>query len=86
MSITVTVYGTPWCGHSAWVRRALEQAGVPYRWIDISRDAEAAAWVESVNAGHQRVPTVVFPDGTILVEPSPHALSDKLSSMQSGEG
>lgn len=86
MSFPVTVYGTPWCGHSAWVRRALEQAGIPYTWVDISRDAQAAAWVESVNAGYQRVPTILFPDGEILVEPSPPALRAKLAGLRAGEG
>lgn len=83
---SVKLYGTPWCGHSAWVRRVLEQAGIPYQWIDISQDPAAAAWVESINAGQQRVPTILFPDGEILVEPSPPALNAKLAGLRAGEG
>jgi mycoredoxin len=83
-SALVKLYGTPWCGHSAWVRRALEQAGISHQWIDISRDPEAAAWVESVSAGQQRVPVLLFPDGDILVEPSPAVLNAKLAGMEGG--
>ena len=35
--------------------------GIEYEWIDISSDAEAAAFVERVNNGYRSVPTIVFP-------------------------
>ena len=41
-----------------------------YQWVDIERDPEAMAYVEQINAGKRIVPTIICPNGTILVEPS----------------
>jgi mycoredoxin len=38
--------------------------------VDIERDEAAAEFVMSVNGGNQTVPTVLFPDGTVLTNPS----------------
>ena len=59
-----------------------KDAGVAYDWIDISSSAEAAAFVERVNNGNRSVPTIVFPDGDILVEPPIAVLMDKLRSFR----
>ncbi len=74
----IVLYGTTWCGATRRARQCLEQCGVPYRWIDIDRDAEACRFVEQVNRGYRSVPTIVFPDGAILVEPSEEKLRSKL--------
>ena len=54
---------------------------IDYQWIDITDDAGARAYVEKVNRGNRSVPTIVFPDGTVLVEPSNADLEKKLKSM-----
>jgi len=64
------VYGTLWCGDCHRARRFLDQHAVAYRWVDIDQDGEAAALVKQLNHGNRSVPTLVFPDGAILVEPS----------------
>ena len=46
--------------------------------MDIAQDPEAIAYVEEVNQGQRIVPTIVFPDGSILVEPSNAELAEKL--------
>jgi glutaredoxin len=51
---------------------------IDYEWIDIERDETAAKFVESIANGYRSVPTIVFPDGTILVEPSTFTLREKL--------
>lgn len=56
--------------------------GVAYTDIDIDDQPEAAALVRSLNDGMQRVPTILFPDGTVLVEPSNAALEQKLTALQ----
>jgi len=50
---------------------------VPYVWIDIDQNPQAAAFVKHVNRGLRRVPTLVFPDGSILVEPDSDTLTRK---------
>jgi mycoredoxin len=52
--------------------------GVPFVEINIEEDADAEALVEQINAGMRSVPTILFPDGTILVEPAYAQLEAKL--------
>jgi glutaredoxin-like protein len=74
----IILYGTSWCGSSRRVRLLLDQHHLSYRWVDIDRDEKAAQYVESVNHGNRSVPTIVWPDGSMLVEPSNEALARKL--------
>ena len=77
----IVFYGTSWCPDCRSARRALDQEGVSYQIKDIDKDPEAAAYVKQVNRGFRSVPTIVFPDGSILVEPSRSQLREKLSAI-----
>jgi mycoredoxin len=74
----IIVYGTSWCGDSRRARAFLDQHHIAYTWIDIDQDLQARKYVESVNRGNRSVPTILFPDGSILVEPSQMKLAEKL--------
>ncbi|HNT55363.1 MAG TPA: glutaredoxin domain-containing protein [Anaerolineaceae bacterium] len=74
----IVIYGTSWCGHSRRSRGIFDQNGIAYRWVDIDQDMEGRKFVESVNHGNRSVPTILFPDGTTLTEPSDMALRTKL--------
>ena len=63
------VYATGWCGDCPRARQFLDSHHVAYRWIDIDRDREAEALVRKVNRGNRSVPTLIFPDGSMLIEP-----------------
>ena len=73
----LVVYGTLWCGDCRRARAFLDAHAIPYRWIDVDADAEAEALVIKLNGGFRSVPTLVFPDGSILVEPSTLQLTRK---------
>jgi mycoredoxin len=73
----ICVYGTTWCGDTARSRKCLSRLGINYVWYDIDKDKQACAYVEKVNQGNRSVPTIVFPDGTVLVEPSDAMLEAK---------
>jgi mycoredoxin len=75
----IKMYATNWCGDCRMARRWFDAHGVPYEFINIEEDDEAAEYVVHVNQGARSVPTIVFPDGSILVEPSPRELAAKLS-------
>jgi mycoredoxin len=64
------MYSTTWCGYCRRLKLQMDQAGVEYRVVDIERDPEAAAFVESVNDGNQTVPVIRFPDGTTATNPT----------------
>ncbi|MCA9936848.1 MAG: FAD-dependent oxidoreductase [Ardenticatenaceae bacterium] len=75
---SIIVYSTTWCSDCKRVKRFLGDQRIPYVNIDIEQDAEAMAYVEKVNNGMRIIPTIIFPDGDILVEPSNAALAEKL--------
>lgn len=70
----VTVYTTARCGDCKVAKATLDRAGVEYQEIDIDEDARAAEVVLAINGGYRSVPTIVLPDGRVLVEPSRVAL------------
>ncbi len=84
MSEPVTMYTTPWCGFCRRLKRQLAQEGIEVTEIDIERDPSAADYVMSVNGGNQTVPTVVFPDGTALTNPSAAQVRQRLGELTRG--
>jgi mycoredoxin len=77
----IVMYSTRWCGDCRRARRIFDAMSVPYHEIDIEHDCEAAGRVRELNRGMQSVPTIVFPDGSILVEPSTRELEAKLRQL-----
>jgi mycoredoxin len=73
----IKMYATPWCGDCRMAKRWFDAHGIPYDYINIEDDDNAAAYVLRINRGMQSVPTIVFPDGSILVEPGAHQLAAK---------
>ncbi len=74
----ITMYGTPWCSDCKRTKKFFGEQRVHYEFIDVDTDAEGLAVVERVNEGKQIIPTLVFGDGSILVEPSNAQLAAKL--------
>jgi mycoredoxin len=66
----ITIYIRPWCGSVMRVKRWLDQRGIPYTEIDISKDEQAARTVEELNGGNQSVPTILFDGEHVATEPS----------------
>lgn len=66
----LTMYSTTWCGYCRRLASQLDREGIGYTVVDIERDRAAAAYVTSVNGGNQTVPTVQFPDGSALTNPT----------------
>jgi len=74
----VTMYTTRWCGDCRSARRVLAEHGIAYTEINIDHDAEGREIVKRINRGNRSVPTIVFPSGAVLVEPSPPELEARL--------
>src|SRR5512146_64850 len=74
----IVVYSTVWCPDCKQAKKFFGEQRVPYVNVDIELDAEAMAYVERVNHGKRIVPTIVFPDGDILVEPTNAQLAAKM--------
>ncbi len=78
-STRMTIYSTPWCGYCHRLMKQLDREGVGYDVVDIEQVPEAAAYVMKVNGGSQTVPTVVFPDGSALTNPSLAQVKERLA-------
>ena len=85
MSQRVTMYCTPWCGYCRRLKSQLAREGIEVAEVDIERDPAAADYVMSVNGGMQTVPTVVFPDGTALTNPSAAQVRERLAALAIGK-
>ncbi|MEA2682163.1 MAG: mycoredoxin [Chloroflexota bacterium] len=74
----ILVYSTPWCADCHLAKRVLAEAGIEYDEIDIDSVPGAAEEVLKLNHGMRSVPTIIFPDGSVLVEPSRRELLARL--------
>jgi glutaredoxin-like protein len=75
---SILVYGSDWCGDCRRARRFLDTHNIPFHWINIETDKKGEQFVIKVNKGIRSIPTIVFSDGSILVEPSNAELAEKL--------
>ena len=73
------MWNTNWCSDSHRAIYPLDENGIDYINIDVEMDEAALLFVMELNGGRWVVPTIVFPDGTVLVEPSNSALAAKLN-------
>ena len=78
MTDTIIVYATSWCPDCRRAKKFLDAHGIPYDYVDIDKNREGHAYVKQVNHGNRSVPTILFPDGSILVEPDNSQLAEKL--------
>lgn len=74
----IQFYGASWCGDCFRSKAFLDSKDIQYEYIDIDRNPEAAEYVEKINNGQRSIPTIIFPDGSKLVEPSNQELGEKL--------
>ncbi len=83
MSISVTMYTTPWCGYCHRLKGQMDREGITYDIVDIEQHPEAATVVETVNNGNQTVPTLVYADGSAQTNPSVIQIKEKLAALAS---
>ena len=82
----LAVYSTTWCGDCHRLKAQLNQEGIEYQAIDIEQDPEAERFVLEVNGGVQWIPTVVFDDGSVLVEPTIVQVKEHLARLAGRRG
>ncbi len=75
---SIVVYGAPWCPDCRQSKQFLGEQRIPFTWIDIDQDEEGMKRVQELNDGKQIIPTILFEDGSVLVEPSNAELAAKL--------
>ena len=74
----LTLYGAAWCPDCRRSKAFLSEQGVPFDYVDLERHPDENATVERYNDGKRIIPTIVFPDGSHVAEPSNEELAEKL--------
>lgn len=74
------MYTTDWCGFCVRLKHGLEREGIAFEEVNIERVPDAADLVMQVNGGNRTVPTLVFPDGSALTNPSIREVKKKLAA------
>lgn len=78
---SVKFYGAMWCGDTRRARSWMDRFKVAYEWVDVDKDKAAEELVKSLNNGFRSIPTILFPDGSKLVEPSTKKLEDHVRAL-----
>ena len=75
----IVMYTTEYCSDCIRAKKFFEANDIPHLRVALEGNAEATDFVMMINNGYQSVPTIVFPDGSILVEPDWEDLKAKFS-------
>ncbi len=78
MDEIIRVYGASWCPDCRQAKRFLGDQRVAFEWHDIEVDPDGVRVVQERNGGNNIIPTIVFPDGSHLAEPTNEELAEKI--------
>jgi mycoredoxin len=67
---TITMFSTTWCGYCQRLKGQLDRHRIGYTEVNIEQVPSAAQVVMDINGGNRTVPTVLFPDGSAMTNPS----------------
>jgi mycoredoxin len=82
-STGLVMYTTTWCGYCRQLKRQLIEHGIAFSEVNIEETPGSAEFVMSVNGGNQTVPTILFPDGRTLTNPSLAQVQSQLDGIAS---
>ena len=75
----IVMYATKYCSDCMRAKKFFEANNISYLHVGLEGNEEATEFVMQINNGYRSVPTIVFPDGSILVEPSWDELKQKFN-------
>lgn len=76
----IVMYTTEYCSDCIRAKKFFEANNIPHLRVRLEGNAQAVDFVINVNNGFKSVPTIIFPDGSILVEPNWEELKAKFSN------
>ena len=77
----IIMYSTDWCGDCVRSESLLKSLKINFDVVDVDKDEVANSYIQELQNGARRIPTIVFPDDTFLVEPTDIELRDKLKDL-----
>lgn len=75
----IVMYLVDWCPDCKRAKFFFKRNNIPVIEVNVDADHQAETFIQQLNSGSRSVPTIVFPDGSLLVEPSNAALQEKFS-------
>lgn len=75
----IVMYTVEWCPDCRRAKFFFKRKKVDVVEVDVNADKKAEVFVKELNNGNRSVPTIIFPDGSMLVEPSTQELEEKFS-------
>lgn len=75
----IVMYSTQYCSDCLRAKKFFESNNISYQLVNLEGNRDATEFVRQINKGFQSVPTIIFPDGSILVEPSWDELKAKFT-------
>lgn len=76
----IVMYATNYCSDCSRAKAFFEANDISYLRVGLEGNNEATDFVMKINDGYQSVPTIIFPDGSVLVEPNWEELKAKISN------
>jgi len=70
--------GHQWATRSHAIKDFLASNLIPYRWLDVERDADARVLLESAGVKPDELPALFFEDGSVLRNPEPRQIAERL--------
>jgi thioredoxin reductase (NADPH) len=74
----IRVIGHRWSAESHDVRDFLARNQVPFHWLDLAMDPTAQELLDLTGPGTRELPLLLFPDGSMLENPSAQAIAEKI--------
>ena len=79
--MSIKFYTTDWCGDCIRSKALLNKLNIQFEEINVDEDKEANEYITNLQNNQRRIPTIVFEDGSFLVEPSDPELHSKLEQL-----
>ena len=75
----IVVYSVDWCPDCRRAKFFFKRNNISVIEVNIDTDKTGESFVREINSGFRIVPTIILPDGSIMVEPSTEDLNKKFS-------
>ena len=73
----IVMYSAEWCPDCRRAKFFFKRKNIDVLEVDVNADKKAEAFVKELNNGFRSVPTIILPDGSMMVEPSTEELEAK---------
>jgi mycoredoxin len=76
----IVMYTTEYCSDCICAKKFFKANDIPHLRVGLEKNAEASDFVMQINEGYKSIPTIIFPDGSVLIEPDWEELKAKFSN------